>query len=300
MGEVSFCNFNGFRMTELRYVDVVVRVALIHKAGAEADFQFLGHLVGDFANLGDVGSDDVATDGDDFGEDGIAFVVDGNVGGAAADVNQYHTVLFFLFGKARHGRGDRLQGDVFDMQSCGVDALQNLVYLALVASDDLEVAANGASQHADGFVGFVFVVDDETLRNDGDNLFTRSHLDALNLVNHVVDFLFLNHVARLFVADDAVFVLETLDMTTSYADEHLAIDVFRFFAGTFQCQIFRGVDAVDGLGDVENEAVLYARGFALAVAKHIYFPTFIFAILSWALSHFFSNIFSSSFKFIFK
>ena len=184
-------------------------------------------------NILNVGGDGLATDGNHFDADGEALVVDDEVAGTAADVDEGDTVKFFLFGEAHIAGGDRFEHQPFGFQSGTVDAEGDSSHLFHIAGNHLVVADEVLAEGAHG-VGKVFAFHLIILRDDGNHLGT-FHVHESELAEHILHLLFGHHVVEAVGAQATVGAAHAFDMAAGDTDIDFADRLFH--AG---CQLVEG------------------------------------------------------------
>ena len=176
---------------------------------------------------------------------------DGDVGGAAADVDQADAELLLVLAEHRLGRGQRLEHDVGDVEAGAVGALDDVLRAGHRAGDDVDLGLEAHAGHAQRLLDAVLVVDDELLRQDVDDLAVQRDGDRLGRVDDPGDV----GLADLLVLhrDDALAV-EALDVAAGDA----GVDGGDLAAG-HQLGLFdRAADGGDGGLDVDHHALAQA------------------------------------------
>jgi hypothetical protein len=137
----------------------------------------------------DVAGEMVAADADHRGVPQAAALVDGDVGGAAADVDQGDAQLLLVLRQHRLGRADLLDDGVDHAYAGAVDARHQVLRRRRGAGDDVDVHLEPRPGHADGHADAVLLVDDEVLRQHVQDLAAGRQADGLGGVDrppHVV------------------------------------------------------------------------------------------------------------------
>ena len=115
---------------------------------------------------GDVVREVLAADGDDRGVLDGAAVEDGDVRGAAADVDEGDPQLLLVLGQHAQGRGELLEHDVGDVQRALLRATHDVLSARDSARDDVDLGLEAHPAHTEGLLDAVLIVDDEFLGQD--------------------------------------------------------------------------------------------------------------------------------------
>lgn len=218
----------------------------------------------------DVGGDDVAAEGDDGGMSDDSVVEYGDVGGAAADIDQGDTGLFFFVGEHGLGAGDRFEGEIADFESGFFDAAEQVVDGSNLACNDVEVGLEAHAAHPDRIANALLVVHREFLRKYVDDFVARGQHELEHVVDEPVDVAAADF-GVVAVAGQQSAVLEAFDVLASDADLHDAEFhaglPFGYFDGFF--------DRVYRFFDVADHAAQDACAFDLAEAEHLKFAVFV-------------------------
>ncbi len=140
-------------------------------AALALDFFRVGHRRAEADR--DVVGEVIAADADDRGVPEAAALVNGDVGGAAADVHQRDAELLLVVGEHRLARGELLDDGLGHGDARAVHARDDVLRGALAAGDDVDVHLEARARHADRRADAVLLVDDEVLRQDVENLAAR-------------------------------------------------------------------------------------------------------------------------------
>lgn len=191
-----------------------------------------------------------------------AFAENGDVGGAAADVDQHHAQFLFVFGQHRQARGQWLQDQVVHLQTAAAHALDDVLCRADRAGDDVHLHFQADAAHADRLAHVLLAIDDEFLREDVQDLLVGRDVDRLGGLDHA------RHVGRrdLLVLDrHHAARVEAADVAAGDAREDLAD-----LAVGHQLRFFeRFLDRLDGRLDVDDHAFLQPLGLGLAHADDL-------------------------------
>ena len=262
LGQVVLVDLDGLLPVVSGYGDEVVLVALVHHAGAERDFEFLGHLLGNLAHFGDVVCDDIAAKGDHLGIDRAAVNVDDQVGGAATDVHQSDTASLLFLAQTGQPGSERLKDDLVERKLRLVAAQDNLLDFLLFAGDNLVDADDLVPEHAhDVGVFGGHVVDKIALGNHVDDLLAGGNGHLEHILLHFVD----------LILGDGAFVAVPIEMTGVFARldvmaRNAYIDILDVEVGVLLGKSLGAKDALHGAVDVPDFPEFHARGLADAVS----------------------------------
>ena len=118
-----------------------------------------------------------------------AALEDGEVGRAAADVDQRHAELLLVGGQHGFARGELLEHRLLDVHARLVHRRDDVLRGRGAAGDDVDVHLEAGAGHADRVADAVLVVDDEVLGQDVDDLAPARQADGARRVDgpaHVV------------------------------------------------------------------------------------------------------------------
>jgi hypothetical protein len=153
-------------------------VALLHVLGvghgrAQADRDVVRHVV--------------AAERQDRGVPDGAVAIEGDVRGAAPDVDDEDAELLLV--RVQHGlrRGEPLEHDVVDGEPGAIDGADDVLHGGDGAGDDVHLDLQAHARHADGLPDPVAVVHDEALRQDVDDLAVLGHVDRARGLDHALD-----------------------------------------------------------------------------------------------------------------
>ena len=186
----------------------------------------------------------------------------GQVGRAAADIDQAHAELLLILGEHGEARGQLLEHHVIDLQSAALDALLDVLRGAVGARDDVHLGLEAHARHADRVADAFLAVDDEFLRQYVQDLLVRGDGHRLGRIDHVLDVA----VGDFLVAhaDDAVRV-EAAHMAAGDAGEH-RVDLA---AGHELGLLDRALDGLHRGLDVDHDAFLQAARGLRAEAQQL-------------------------------
>ena len=119
---------------------------------------------------GDIVGDVIAAEADHRRVLDRAVVIDSDVGGAAADVDQHHAELALFVGKHGFGRGQRRQHHLGDVEAGAVAALDDILRRGRGAGHDMNLGFEAHAGHAERLANAVLVVDDVVLRQHVDHV----------------------------------------------------------------------------------------------------------------------------------
>ena len=182
----------------------------------EFHLHLFGVMPDDGTACADVLGDDVAAKGNHGGVLDLLVFEDGDIGSAAADVDENHAGVLFLFVEDGLCRGDRLKDHVIHLQTSTLDAFHDVFGRRGLTDNDMEVGFDFVAQHTHG-IGGQLSVDVGVLPDDVYDFLTRSHVDFKCVVAQAFQF-GLGDFGLVVVAHQHAAVLQTLDVLTSDAD----------------------------------------------------------------------------------
>jgi hypothetical protein len=236
-------------LADARHLDVLVD-ALGRQGAGVADLDVLGVLGRRAQGHGDVVGDLIAGDGDDGVADG-AIGEHGEVGGAAADVDQADAELLLVLAEHRVAGTELAEHQVVHLQTAAADALDDVLRGADRAGDHVHPRLQAHAAHADGLADALLVVDDEFLRQDVQDLLVRRDRHRAGGVDDPVD-VRLHHLV-LLDGGDAVGV-QAADMAAGDAGMH-RVDLA---AGHQLGLLDRALDGLHRGLDIHDDALLQA------------------------------------------
>ncbi len=245
---------------------------LFGEGGAEFDLQFFRLWLHDRAAFLDVGGDDVAAERNDRRVADDAFVEDGDVGGAAADVHQGHAGLFFLFGEGGVGTGDGFEGEVGHFQARLFDAAEHVVDRRDLSGDDVEIGFQPDAAHPDRIGDALLAVHGEFLREHVDDLVAGWQHEFEHVIDNAVN-VAAGDLGMVALAGQDAAVLQAFDVLAGNADVHGA----KFHARIALGNLDGFADGVDRFFDVADHAAQYADAFDLADAEDFELAMVVFA-----------------------
>ena len=227
-------------------------------------FDLLGLAGGRFQAERNVVGQNVAADRNRRGIDRAAAGVDGDIGRAAADVEQHHAHLFF-FGQERCRRtGQRLEDEPGGLEPRAVHAFQDVGDERGAAGDDVRVDLEPASGHANRILDPVLSVDGKEARQRMDDLPVARDADNLAGLDHAVD---------VVAADLAVLVLHGHDCAVIGAADVLAgdgdVNVGDVDAGHALGLFGGGFDRLDRLLEVGHHALTHPQRRRFPIADNL-------------------------------
>src|SRR6185503_7105096 len=131
----------------------------------------------------------VAANADHRGVPDAAALVDGNVGRAAADVDQRDAELLLVVGQHRLARRQLLDHGLGDVDAGAVHAGDDVLGRALAAGDDVDVDLEPGAGHPHRRADAVLLVDDKILRQHVEDLAAgrqRHRLGGVDRAAHVL------------------------------------------------------------------------------------------------------------------
>src|SRR5262249_24814344 len=131
----------------------------------------------------DVVGDVVAAEREDAGRHDRALGEDGDVGGAAADVDDGDAELLLVVVEDRLRRRQRLEDDVGHLQVAAVAALDDVLRRGQRGGDDVDLGLEADAGHAERLADAVLLVDDVLLRQDVDDLAVHRDRDRLGALD---------------------------------------------------------------------------------------------------------------------
>ena len=186
----------------------------------------------------------------------------GDVGGAAADVDQADTEILFVFGQHGIAGRQRLQDEVIDLQPATAHALDDVLGRGDSTGDDVRLYFQTHAAHADRLADAVLTIDDELLRQDVQDFLIGRDRHRLGGFDHPFDiaggdFLVLDrhHAVR----------VEALDVAAGDAGVH----ILDLAVGHQLDFLDHPADGVHRLLDINDDALLQAARVLRAHADDI-------------------------------
>ena len=136
---------------------------------------------------GDVAGQLVAADRDDAGVRDGAVGEDGDVGGAAADVDQRDAQLLLVVLQHRLARGQRLEHDVQHLEVAARAALDDVLRGGRRRGDDVDPRLQAHAAHAQRLAHAVLAVDHVLLRQHVDDVAVDGQRDGARQLQHLGD-----------------------------------------------------------------------------------------------------------------
>ena len=228
------------------------RLVLVHHAGQRAaalalDLFRVGHRRAQAD--GDVVGEVIAADADDGRVPQAAALVDRDVGGAAADVDQRDAELLLVLGQHRFAGRELLDDRLGDVDAGPVHARDDVLRRALAAGDDVDVHFEPGAGHADRRADAVLLVDDEVLRQHVQDLAAGRQRHRLGRVDRAPDVL-ARDLAVLAGHRDHAAAVEPLDVRAGQREVH-RVDLD---AGHQLGFLDRLLDRVDRRLEVDDDA----------------------------------------------
>ena len=217
-------------------------------------------LLEDPAALLDVVGDGVAAERNHGRVADDALLENGNVGGAAADVDERHAGLLLFFAQDGGAGGDGLEDELIDLQAGPLDAAVDVLGRGRLSGDDVEVGFEAHAGVADGLLDAGLAVHGELLRQHVEDLLPRQHLELLHVLDELLDVLPVDFLLRLG-PDQLSPMLQALNVLPRNAHvDHLDAHVGGLLGG-----FHGGPDGLDGLLDVGHHAAGHPDGFTPAI-----------------------------------
>ncbi len=202
---------------------------------------------------GDVVGHMVASQGQDGGVPDGPARKDRDVGGAAADVHQDDTQLFFVRGQDGTGRGNLLQDDVLQAETGLVGAFGDVADCGNAAGHDMDPDFQARTRHADRIGDATDIVDGKFLRQYMDYLNADRLGKILGLFHHP----FLVGLGDLITldGDDAVGA-DALNMTAG----DTGVDIIHPDTGHLLSIFDRMSDSLNRILHVDHQAAFQTFG----------------------------------------
>src|SRR5262245_7258564 len=208
----------------------------------------------------DVVGDLVARDRDHGGMPDRAVREDGDIGGAAADVEQAHAEVFLVLRQHRARGGEGLQDEVVHLQATAAHALHDVLRRRHRARDDMHLDLEAHARHADRLAHVLLAVDDELLAQHVQDLLVGGNVDRPRRVDRALDV----ERAHFAVLDgDHPGGIEAADVAAGDADEGRADLAVGHELGLLQ----RALDRCHRRLDVDDHALLQPLGLVAAHAQ---------------------------------
>ena len=235
----------------------------------------LGHAVAqlDFFGIGrrraqhgrDVVGDLVAGDRQHRGVTDRAAGEDGDVGGAAADIDQHDAQLFFVGGQHGQAGSQGLQDQILHFQAAAAHALDDVLCGADRAGHDVHAHFQAQAAHADGLADVFLAVNDEFLRQHVQHLLIGGDVHGLGGLDDASD---IGGGDFLVFHGDHAAGVEAADMAAGDAGVDVADLAICHQLGFFK----RSLDGIHSGLDIDDHALAHAARFVLAQAKHFESP----------------------------
>ena len=200
----------------------------------------------------------------DRGVPQAAALVDGDVGRAAADVDQRHAQFLLVVGQHRLARRELLDDGLRDVDARAVHARHDVLRRALAAGDDVDVHFEPRAGHADRRADAVLLVDDEVLRQHVQDLAAGRQRHGLGRVDRAAHVLAGDLAVLAGDRDDAAAV-EALDVRPGQRQVH-RVDLD---AGHQLGFLDRLLDRLDGRLEVDDDAAPDAARLGHAEADDV-------------------------------
>ena len=111
----------------------------------------------------------------------------GDIGRAAADIDETGAELLFVVGKHGVARCQLLEHDVVDFEAAALHALDDVLRGALGARHHVHLRLEPHTGHADGFADAFLAIDDEFLGQDVQDLLVSRNGDGPRRVDDALD-----------------------------------------------------------------------------------------------------------------
>jgi hypothetical protein len=164
-------------------------VVLRHRGSGTALFtlQAFGFRNGSAQTNGDVICEEFSTERNDDGMTHRPVMVDGDVGLAAADVDQDRPEFLLIFRENRFADGDRLEYSVADKKTASIDGCNNVLSRSCRAGNDVDVDLEARAHHAQRIADPILIVNGEFLRKNVDDLAIGRERDGPRSLDNAAD-----------------------------------------------------------------------------------------------------------------
>ncbi|MBT9137423.1 MAG: hypothetical protein DDT34_02515 [Firmicutes bacterium] len=204
--------------------------------------------------------------------------VDGDISRATTDVDKTHTCFQFIRRQTGIATSQRLQHQHVEMQACLVNASCNVACASTLRCNDVEIALQAYTTHADGVSGKLTIYK-ILLRQHVDDVGTRGNANAVHIIAQSFHFLGCD-LMILVVQGDNPLLLHGVNVVTCDTDmHHLNVHV-----GLPLCVGNCLPNGDSRLVNVLNEATADTIAFGAANAQDIH-PA-IFVILAYHRTNF--------------
>src|SRR6185369_9347499 len=249
-------------VADARHLDRLVGIGELRQRARVLDLDFLGVRQRRPKRHRDVVRHLVAGDRDHRRVLDGAAAEDGDIGRAAAHVDETDAELFLVVGQHRVARRELLEHHVLDGEPAALHALHDVLRRAHRAGDEVDLALEPHARHADRLADAFLRVDDEFLRQHVDHALVGRYRDRARRVDHALDVA----GADLLVAnrDDAVRV-QRAHVAACDSREH-GVDLA---AGHELGLLDRPLDRLDGRLDVHDYAALEPARWIRADPDHL-------------------------------
>src|SRR5256885_3518603 len=191
-----------------------------------------------------------------------AVVVDDDVGGARADLDEAYTELDLLLRENALAGREPCADDIFDVEAGAVHGLDDVLDRGLGAGDDVGLHLEPVAGHADCVLYAILAIDGVGAGDDVDDLAVAGDADRLAGLHHTLNVVVADLVVGVGHGDHAGGVLAPEVGATEGDDDRLDA-----LAGHALRGHHRGLDGVDGLLEVDNHAFAQAFGRAFPNAE---------------------------------
>ncbi len=147
-------------------------------------FQALGVVERGAQAGGDIVGDMVAADRNHCGMLHRSVMINGDVGRAAADVDQRDAQFPFLVGKHRLCHCQRRQHNLRNIEAAAVAALDDILHRGHRPGDNVHLRFETDSGHAKGIPDAVLIIDDVILRQNVEHLAIHRDRHRLGGIDH--------------------------------------------------------------------------------------------------------------------
>ena len=269
-GQRFQADFLGIVPAEARNGNDFVVFIFAWPGRAKAHLQQFCLLFNDGAALLDVVGDHVAAKRNDCGVPYDAVFENGYVRGAAANVHQNNSGLFFFLAQNGLSRSKRLQVDVVHLQIGTFNAARNVADAGNLAHHNVEAGFQAAAVHASGLKNFALAVHAVFLRKHVNDFLAGVHDQLVHVVRQSGQVRFLNDGFAV-LAGDVVRVLQAADVLSGNAHHHAVDGQLRIFLR----QSGGALNGIDRLHNVGDDAALHPQAGRFAHADDFNFAKFV-------------------------
>src|SRR5690606_38084753 len=166
--------------------DLAVLV-FVGQCGSEFELEQFRLVFHDHAPFADVFRYDIAPQRNDGGMPDDIIVENGNIGGAASDIDQYHARFLLLRTKNRFRRRKGLQDQILGFQTGLGNAFVDVADGVHLPGNDVKVRFQPNPRHTDRIGDSRFIIHGEFLRQYMNDLLAGRHHQALHILDEAID-----------------------------------------------------------------------------------------------------------------